>query len=247
MPYFSAIGRILLMYVSGFLNSSAVGTKTGASSGTVNANSSVLLIEYGGAGPPQCLAAAAACGDSGTGGAPGLTRGETRVVVRGAAAGDGGFGGALLPAAADVAPAVDDAPAAAAAAAVASRSKLFAVLAAVAAAPTPAALPAFSSFDTILRGRHTSERASESFSCGCVVCGGVSVCGFEFEFSYVCLCVCVVYVPCAVCCAVSHDDGNGTQLVGFSLVLLPAASGWRFVRRPLCQATRDSFCWSMPT
>lgn len=45
MPYFSANGRILLMYTSGFLNSCSVGLKTGASAGISNSNSSFLLIE----------------------------------------------------------------------------------------------------------------------------------------------------------------------------------------------------------
>lgn len=36
IPDFSAIGRILLMYANGSRNSSAVGSKTGASGGGVN-------------------------------------------------------------------------------------------------------------------------------------------------------------------------------------------------------------------
>lgn len=45
MPYFSAIGRILLIYVNGFLNSCSFGTKIGASPGTSNSNSSFFMME----------------------------------------------------------------------------------------------------------------------------------------------------------------------------------------------------------
>lgn len=63
-----------------------VGTKTGASSGTVNTNSSVLSMENElFCALAAAAAAAALCGESGTDvdGAPGLTRGETRGDGRG--------------------------------------------------------------------------------------------------------------------------------------------------------------------
>lgn len=43
IPDFSAIGRILAMYPSGSRNSSAVGSKTGASGGLANLKSESLL------------------------------------------------------------------------------------------------------------------------------------------------------------------------------------------------------------